>query len=270
MARQFRHGRQTRVFADGIDLSCYLKEASVSSTIDTPETTAFCDTIKQWVNGLPDYSASLSGMFEATATTGQEQGSDTTLFAKFGKETPLKVVLMNEGSQAGRRSRIFGGIITSYNVQNTVADMVALNMDMKITGQLYIAQNLNRMDVDELAEGTSSPHSLFVADRQTIFGTSSPYGAATYNGRVYLMVKNTTAGSITLTVEDSADNTTYAALGGHAGTAIAAGEVAEIILTDTAIARYVRIKAGAAITADSNLKFYLGLIDPNLSPITAG
>ncbi len=269
MARQFRHGRQTRVMGDGIDLSCYLKEASVSSTIDTPETTAFCDTIKQWVTGLPDYSASLSGMFEATTTTGNENGTDTVLFAKFGKEAPLNIVLANEGAQAGRRSRIFGGIITSYNLQNTVADMVALNMDMKITGQLLIAQNLNRFDVDVMSSAVLTPFTQFTCDRSAIFGATSPYGgtvAVDYNGGLYLQFKNTTNASMTVTIEDSADNTTFATVG--VAQTVAVGGICSYYVAEPTIRRYIRIKTAAAVS--SNVSFYLGLVDTGLSPIVAG
>lgn len=268
MARSFRHGRQTRIIADGVDLSCYLKEASVSATVDTPETTAFCDTIKQWVSGLPDYSASLSGMFEATATTGLEQGSDTVLFAKFGKEQVLNIIHSSEGSQAGRRSRAFGGLVTSYNIQNTVADMVALNMDMKITGQLYICQNLTRFGVDRLPTSITTPFAV-VADRTTVFGASSPYAASTYNGYVLLQMKNTSSASATVILEDSADNTTWAALGGMSSVTLAAGEVTQLVVADTAIARYIRVKLSAAPTTNA-IDFYMGLVDPNLSPIVAG
>src|SRR5436190_22114989 len=124
--RNFRHGRLTRVLADGLNLSAYLKEASISMTMDVPEATAFSDALKQWVTGLPDASATLSGMFDATETT----GLDSVLMARFGKpDTYMQLVVANEGlsvNTIGRPARAFQGILASYNRQNTAADLVSL------------------------------------------------------------------------------------------------------------------------------------------------
>lgn len=263
--KAFRQGRVTRVITDGQEMSCYLKEASLNSTMDTMDTTAFCDTIKQFDVGMPTFTLSMSGFFEST-----DVGPDTTIMHRFGRELvpasgysgKLHMVHAGEGFAAGRRSRTFEVIPTSYSLTNTVADMVAFATQGQVIGQLYVNTNATNF-----ATAFSNAAGTQTFNR----GTTGLLGVTNYTGYIVAAAYNATAASKTITVNDDTASggsftrnlLTLVIPSGTFGWAISTS----VVGTPTAytdIKQYIR--TSVTLAGSDTMQIYVGLTDPTLSP----
>lgn len=188
--RNTRHGRVTRVLVEGNDLSFYLREASINSTTNPADATAFADSIMQYQTSLPDYTASLSGMFDTGDT-----GPDTSVFDVFGSESKLRCVVANEGLQVGRRSRAFDGILTSYSLTNQLDQIVTFQSEMKVTGRLYVMTNMFDLSVPfNTGAGLTKTFDRGTTGRLGVTG-------ATFRGGVYVMGTRTSTSAITVALK---------------------------------------------------------------------
>ncbi len=136
----FRHGKNTvvKIAAIGapgtvVDLSNVFREFNLPRDIDSAETTAFQSTVKTWVIGIPGATLTGGGMFDATA--------DAQLAAACGFETPLAWQYGPEGSNTGRvrysqAGTTVGLLITAYEINAAVADMVGFTFSAVISGAL--------------------------------------------------------------------------------------------------------------------------------------
>jgi hypothetical protein len=145
----FHHGRST-VFKISdmtstlVDISSTLREVSFPITIDSPETTAFGSSFKSYVVGIKDGRFSCSGMYDTTATT----GTDAVLSAIFGQQFPSSGANQNgavsigfafeylpAGTPVGPTKPRYTGYVhlVNYQVQGSVADMVAFSADFQVT-----------------------------------------------------------------------------------------------------------------------------------------
>jgi hypothetical protein len=84
------HGRHTRVYVDGYDISGYTNSLNVSTEADTVDVSSFSDTKKNYVVGLSDSQVEHDGFFDDTATAGghavlsQRLGSAVHFMASIG------------------------------------------------------------------------------------------------------------------------------------------------------------------------------------------
>jgi hypothetical protein len=264
--KTFRQGRVTRIVADGQELSCFLKEGNLTSQMDTLDTTAFCDTIKQYDVNLPSFTFAMSGFFDSTDT-----GADTVFMHRFGRELvpasgfagKMQVILANEGLAVGRRSRSFEMIPTSYGLTNTVADMVAFSSQGTVIGQLYTSTN-----VTNFATAFTNAAGTQTFNR----GTTGNLGVTNYTGYIITAAYNgTTTGSKTITVnDDTASGGTFtrnlltlAVPQGSFAWAVSSA-VAGVPTAYTDIKQYIR--TSVTLAGAESMQIWTGLVDPTLSP----
>jgi hypothetical protein len=134
----FRHGRNTvfQVQDSGgteRDLSPTLREVNFPRTLDTVETTAFTQAAtpaKTYVVGFVDSTFTVSGMFDATATT----GPDLVLNGIYGMATERTFTYGPEGSASGRVKYTGTLFLTNYEITGGVGDMVGFSATFQITG----------------------------------------------------------------------------------------------------------------------------------------
>lgn len=250
--RNTRHGRVTRVLVEGNDLSFYLREASINSTTNPADATAFADSIMQYQTSLPDYTASLSGMFDTGDT-----GPDTSVFDVFGSESKLRCVVANEGLQVGRRSRAFDGILTSYSLTNQLDQIVTFQSEMKVTGRLYVMTNMFDLSVPFATAALEKTFDRGTVGRIGVAGTN-------FKGGVYVMGTYTNTASFTITVSDS--NLVGGTYTPVEVLTIPAGIVGQPFVAKTAaytdINQFVKVTFSAVT---GSLYAYFGLFDTGLS-----
>jgi hypothetical protein len=104
----FRHGKKTRVFINGTDMSPFLNEATTTQEIETAETTTFGDDDKTYMTGLSDGTISSSGLFDSSVGA-----SDAVLSGLIATEDNA-VSVFPEGTGIGRRAVLANGQMTSY------------------------------------------------------------------------------------------------------------------------------------------------------------
>lgn len=190
----FRHGKNVNVFIDEFDFSTYFNDVSASTTVDTAESSAFGTSAKTYVVGHRDGTISLSGMFEGTASTGTDEFFENAL----GNTTKALVIVAPEGHSNGTGAIMLEADNTSYEVSGAIADIVQASAEFQST------------DAVEHGKILSSGSTVTATGN----GTGVDNGASTANGGAgFLSVPvNTRNGNITVKIQHSADNSTFADL----------------------------------------------------------
>jgi len=190
----FNHGKNVNVFLDEFDFSTYFNDVSASTSVDTAETSAFGTSAKTYVVGHRDGTVSLSGMFEGTASTGTDEFFDSAL----GASTKTLVIVAPSGHSNGAGAILLQADDTSYEVSSAIADVVQASAEFQSTDAVEHGKIL----------------SLGSTVSATGNGTSVDNGASTTNGGAgFLSVPvNTRNGNITVKIQHSADDSTFADL----------------------------------------------------------
>jgi len=219
----FRHGKNTKIYVDEYDFSAYFNDASSSTSVDTAETSAFGTDAKTYIAGHTDGTISLGGMFEGTASTGTDQH-----FASSLAGAEQLVILATEGHAVGRRAVMMKSENTSYETSSPIGDVVQASVEFQADKGLGHGVIL------------SSGSSLTATGN----GTGVDNGASSADGGYgYLSVPvNTRNGNITVKVQHSADDSTYADLATFtvvSGTTLTSERVE--VATGTTVNRYLRV-----------------------------
>ena len=192
----FRHGKNTKVLIGSNDLSSYFKDTSFSSSVATAETTTYGVTggSKTYVTGLNDATISLGGLFD-----GDANAVDEYLTSVLGSDTDVVFTIApDNGMTVGSRCYSGQASITKYDVKSPVGDVVSCSADFQVDA--------------EVARGVIlAPLSSVSA---TGNGTAVDNAASTTNGGTAIIhvTANTRNGAITVKVQHSADNSTWADL----------------------------------------------------------
>lgn len=225
----FQHGKSSIVLFNQFNLSAYFNEYSMSSRADTAETTTFGKNSKTYIPGLTDGTLSLRGLFDGAA-----DAIDEELSGALGATSDPAVTVAIEGSLAiGKRTASMRGPETSYEVSAPVSDVVSASAEFQATGGI-----LTGVSLKDLAAETASTNGTGVNDR----GLASS-GQSTRGGFfiVHVTAVSGTTPTLTVALQDSDDNLTYAALSPAAATASITAVGAYVVeVTDTTLRRFVR------------------------------
>lgn len=190
----FAHGKNVNVFLNEFDFSTYFTDVSASTSVDTAETSAFGTSAKTYIVGHRDGTVSLSGMFEATAVVGTDVFFSTAL----GSANKVRVLVAPQGNSNGAGAIMLVADDTSYEVSGAIADVVQASAEFQSTDAVEHGRIL----------------SSGAAVSTTGNGTGVDNGASSTNGGAgFLSVPvNTRNGNITVKIQHSADNSTFADL----------------------------------------------------------
>lgn len=192
----FRHGKNTKVLVGAFDLSAYFAEATVAASVETAETTTFgaAGGSKTYVTGLNDATLSLSGMFD-----GDANAIDEVLVGILGSDTPVNFTVAQDGGMVlGARCVLGQAIDTKYDLSSPVSDVVKSSADFQ-----FDAGASRGIILAPLA-------SISATGNQTSVDNST----STANGGTAMLhvPANTRNGNITIKVQHSSDNVTFADL----------------------------------------------------------
>lgn len=193
-------GCTSEVLLDGVFASDFLHEYSHSGEIDTAETTVFSNTSKTYVPGLEDASVSFSGKFDTDTTTDTDSFS-YKLDALKGVTTQL--TLIPHGDVFGDPALLCKGLLTSQSTATSVDDVGSAEVEFQNTTGLERALILHPLAAKTVTgEGTALDN-----------GAS---GSPTEDGASAILhvtaVSGTDTPTLTVKVEHSADDITYADL----------------------------------------------------------
>lgn len=189
----FAHGKSTVVLVDGNDLSTYLRDVSVSASVDTADTTTFSSIAKTYIPGHADASASASGIYD-----GSLNAVDEVLSGALGGDTKRLLTVLRDTAGAAARADLMQADTTGYDISSPVADVVSISASFQGSEASRTGVLLNSF----VGVTSSTTHS----------GVDN--GASTSGGYVaHLHVTgNARNGSTTVVVEHSTDNSTWTTL----------------------------------------------------------
>ena len=219
----FRHGKSTRLLLDQHDISAYFRGTSVNNAADEADSTTYGADIKTYVAGLPDFGVSLEGLFDGT-----EGAIDEILQASVDSDDTNVLTIAPEGLATGRRVWIAVADQVSYDIGSPVTDVVSVAANFRGAGLVRSGYSLHT-----LAPETISGNSTSIDNT-----AASTTGGV---GTLHVTANTRDAGSLVVTIEDSADNAAWATIATfatvNAGTA---NVLADTEIVAGTVRRYVR------------------------------
>lgn len=206
-------GYKTRVLLGDFSLSPKLTEIALPHTVEMLDVTTFGDDgVKRFIPGLASSTASMSGFLDAAVLTDVNSWSslDLLTFAPFGLTVGSQVNLVNTYR-------------TNFETGAQVAGVAAFDVAAQVDGFTDFGVSLTN-----LTAYTSNTN-----------GTSHDGGAATTNGGVAHLHVTAYSGltNAVVTIQDSADNSTFATIGTFT---TATGVTAQRLEIAGTIRRYTR------------------------------
>jgi len=235
----FVHGKGTEVLLDEFDLSSYFNSVDTSRSTDTAETTSFGSTSKSYIVGLTDGTLSLSGMFAQDA-----DGSDEELSAILGATTTPIITVNLQAGTIGNRSVLAKAHQTSYAISSPVADIVTVTADFNASTDATANLTYSIQSGVQLTTGASIAFGS-LGDLASTDNTASTANGGMANLHV---VANTLDAAVTIKVQDSADDATFADLTSFTSVSSGTKAVEQKAVTGT-VDRYLRATASSAATS---------------------
>lgn len=124
----FRHGKNSAVTVNGASLSAFSDNLSISTDVDTSETSTFGNTYKTFVVGQAGASFEVSGHYDRAAG-----GPSVVLSPLIGAE-PFAVLAFPGGNTAGQSQVSFSAILTNYSESSSAGDKVSFSASFISTG----------------------------------------------------------------------------------------------------------------------------------------
>lgn len=227
----FVNGSQCSVLVAQYDLSSYFSHADVNSTVHALDATTFKKSRKVYIPGLVDGKADLMGLWDSVP-----DAYLNTYLQSAGEV----VTIGPNGLVVGAVAKLLKSRQMDYKVSVPVGGLVSAKVSMQADG------------------GLESGYSLQDLLAQTITGngTSVDNGAATTNGFVAHLHVSAYSGftNVIFTVEDSADNSSFATIGTFTTVTAVGSERIEVAGNVRRYVRVVRTKTGAgSVTFQSSI-----------------
>lgn len=189
----FRHGKNTTVLSNDIDLTTYLNSASAAYAVEVPETTTFGSSDRSYIVGHNEGSISFEGLFDGTS-----DAVDSIFSSALGNTTDRVLTVSTDSTSVGGRAILAKASSTSYEISSPLTDVVSVSAEA-------IAN-----------EGLDS--GVWLVCQTAVSTTTNTTGvdnaASTTNGGVAHLHVTANARSATtvIAVQHSADNSTFADL----------------------------------------------------------
>lgn len=256
------HGRKARVIWEGVDLSCFLTDAGVDMQKPTADGAAFCNGVAEVETGIPSASATITGFYDDSAN-----GPLYTVLPRFAQDLPARVVIESAGHNRGRMATAFQGPVTQFGRPKQVGQLQTVNSGVAASGELYEMINLYSFgQAGSVITNTAGTDKL-VVDRTTL---PAPYNTTTYNGLLYVMVRNTSTAAKTFTIKSGTDSGMVTTPTTHiTSPSIAVGETWVAIVGTAAnlaaVKQYVEFSSSAVAEVGTTIAPYVGLVNPEIS-----
>lgn len=195
------HGKDLRIFMDGLDISGRARDCTVSAVSTSADITggggAAGFNWREFLSGLRGWSASIDAIFTAAAA----DSIDEVLNKQVGLDAIGVWMFGFHGDELGRRALYAeSAVLDSAGPQAPLEDVVTLNAALQGHGQVEGGQ-IHQVK-ETVSSFPSSPASIDFGSVSTLLG-----------GAGFLFVFDITGGtSITCKIRDSADDAVFADL----------------------------------------------------------
>lgn len=229
----FGHGKSTNFYAGAFDLTGIFREVTWSGEVDTADSSTFTDDARTFIGGMDSASFQANGLFDGTA------GKTSELISALRGANTVIASYWPQGDTAGNSGVSCSGLETQVETQSPLDDIVMANASGVSCVGFEPTISLAALSA---RGGTAN---LTAVDR------TAADSEAGWSG--YLHVTALSAGTATIEIHDSADNSTFGTLGVF--TAVA-GRTSERIAGTHIPRRYVR--ARHATTVGGTVTFNVG------------
>lgn len=216
------HGRNTTVLWNSTVMSGYLNQTDFEVSVDTSDVTTYGKGWKEFIPGLLDSTTGFQGFYDAAAGTVVE--------AALATDAGVLTYCPDGGTAVGGRARLISMTTANYSESSPVGDVVTFAWDVQSESTTGFGQVLHPMGAET-----------------NVTGSSKDDGAATSTGWVlHIHVTAVSAGTWTMTLQDSADNSSWSDVTGAVFTGITGATSGRLrSSTSTAqVRRYVRYLPG--------------------------
>ena len=221
----FIAGKDNKVLFGAFDLSSYFNSASFSREQEVSETTTFGSSQATYIQSTETATASLGGFIDLGTDAVDEE-----LQAVIGSASATPLSIYQGGDTAGNKVVLLNSRIQNYTIDSSVADAVGVSAT-------FTGDNFGNGKSLYALTNTSATANTTAVD----FGASSTLG-----GQAQLHCTAHSSANISVKIQSSADNSSFADVSGFSFTAIS-GTTSERIATTNTVNRYVRL----AITVTS-------------------
>ena len=202
------------------NLTTYFNQASISRDNDLKDVTDFADTSREYAKGLNSGGATLTGLYDDTAAN-----IDAILNTAFAAAAGTVLTIGPVRDTIGRAAYLLLSQKSKYEIPARVEEIVALAADIQADGGVDRGIWLH-------AAG---------AETGTVNSASVDNSASSSNGGVaHLHVSAITATSVTVKIQHSANDSTWADLATFAAFAPSTGSERLVVAAGTTVDRYVR------------------------------
>ena len=120
MSVGFQHGRQTRVYCNGFDLSMYLRSVSSPVSVEATDTTTLVNEFKTYIPGMADATMSVEGLWEGSSEGFQALIEDSIV------DGEPSVWLVTHGRPAGSNCYGMAADETSVALETPATELVTM------------------------------------------------------------------------------------------------------------------------------------------------
>lgn len=225
------HGSKTEILFNGFFVSTYFKSYTNSFNRDKAETSGFTSTTKSYVGGLQDATVALEGYFDGAADAADQLmsawvngGDDVISYFPYGTTPGLTSIGYSMLAQSSK-----------YEIKTDVGSAAEISVEATASKD---------------SSGTGVDRGFVAVKNQTVAatGNSTSYdnAVATTAGAALVVHGRTTGSSMTVTLEDSADNVSWATVAGASlafsgGTVPDPNEDGKRIVVSGNVRRYTRV-----------------------------
>jgi hypothetical protein len=233
----FVHGKNTQVAIDALDLSAYFNKMDFSVDVDALDTTTFTANDHSFLAGDRAAKATVSGFYDPTI--------DPTWVAYLAAVTAPVITVGPAGLAVGSRARLVQANTSEFQTTSGIGSLVLASIQAQSTNAIGLGYSL--VSSATALSGTTT--------NGTTVDTVLAVNSATWVVHFHLHAISAT--NVVLTVQDSADNVTFAAITGVASGTLTTPGVMRITGTGN-VRRYIRFSAtitGGAQTATATVAF---------------
>lgn len=125
----FVHGKGTFVSIDADDMSAYSANVTFNRTVDSHDVTTFGKDAHVFAGGLVNGTATISGTYDNTAST----GPSAVFQALIDGAAVVELIYRPEGTGSSLPERSVDALVTGYTETSPVAGMVTWQANLQLS-----------------------------------------------------------------------------------------------------------------------------------------
>lgn len=228
----FVHGRKTEVAIAQYDMTPFFKGAALNADVDTADVSCFRQTWKTNVVGQAAYKADLDGFYDNAQTPLIDAIKLTA--------APFVATVGPGGLKNGDLARLILADTVTQAESSSIGDATLMSWSLIASNEVFFGYSLRDMTAAQIATGTG-----------TGVDTGAAVTSASWCAHFHLLAISGGGGpAVTLKVQDSADNVSFADITGVTSGSLTS--VGSLRVTGTGnVRRYIRISATISGTTPS-------------------